>query len=173
MTVDENAKYISKTQLKKAQRVKTLQNALGMPSYKDMKAIITMNLIKDNKIMHEDIDLAETIYKKSIGEVKGKTTRTNTKYQKNKSIEILDELIYKNRDIELSIDTMYVNGSMFLTSISHNIYYCTAQYLPSRKTINYINNLKEIMNISQCAEFKIKSIYCNQEFKNIFQDFAK
>ena len=51
-----------------------------MPSYKDIKTIITMNLIKDNEITHEDIDLAETIYRKSIGEVKGKTTRTNTKY---------------------------------------------------------------------------------------------
>ena len=123
--------------------MKTLQNALGMPSYKDIKTIITMNLIKDNEITHEDIDFAETIYGKSIGEVNGKTTRTNTKYQKNESIEIPEELIYKNRDIELSIDTMYVNGLMFLTSISHKIYDRTEQYLPSRKGINYINNLRK------------------------------
>ena len=89
-----------------------LQNALGMPSYKDIKTIITMSLIKDNEITHKDIDLAETIYGKSIGEVKGKTTRTNTKYQKNESIEIPEELIYKNRDIELRIDKMYANGLM-------------------------------------------------------------
>ena len=172
LSVDDNVQFISKPQLKKAQRVKTLQNALGMPSFQDMKAMITMNLIKDNEITNEDIDLAETIYGKSIGEIKGKTTRINSQYKRNDTIDIPEELIYKNRDVELSLDTMYVNGLMFLTSISHNIYYRTAQYLPSRKAINYVRNLQEIINIYKHAEFNVKNIYCDQEFKTILQDFA-
>ena len=44
-----------------------------MPKYKDLKAIITMNMIKDNKITHEDIDMAEILCGKSMGEIKRKT----------------------------------------------------------------------------------------------------
>ena len=93
LTVTENKKYVSNRQLKKAQDVKRLQNALGMPSYKDLKAIITMNMIKDNKITHEDINLAETIFGKSMGEIKGKTTRQNKTLEDIESINIPEELI--------------------------------------------------------------------------------
>ena len=131
LTVKENTQYISNRQLKKAQDVKRLQNALGIPSCKDWKAIITMNMIKDNQISHEDINLAETVFGKSMGEIKGMTIRHNSKYKDNDSIDIPEELIQQNKNLELSIDTMYVSGLLFLTSISHELYYRTAQYLPS------------------------------------------
>ena len=74
-TVKENTQYISNRQLKRSQDVKRLENALGMSSYKDFKAIITMHLIKDNQISHDDLNLAETVFGKSMGEIKGKTIR--------------------------------------------------------------------------------------------------
>ena len=84
-------------QLKRAQHVKRLQNALGMPSNKDSQAIITMNSIKDNQISHDDINLAETIFGKSMGEIKGKTIRQNKKHEDTKTIIIPEELIDKNK----------------------------------------------------------------------------
>ena len=74
LTVKEKTQFISNRQLKRAQDVKRLQNALGMSSYKDLRAIIIMNLIKDNQISHDDINLAEIVFGKSMGEIKGKTT---------------------------------------------------------------------------------------------------
>ena len=49
LSVEENTQYISNRQLKKVQDVKIIQNALAMPSYRDPKAIITMNMIKDSR----------------------------------------------------------------------------------------------------------------------------
>ena len=51
-----------------------------MPSYKDLKAIITMNIIKDNQISHDDINLADAVFGKSMGVINGKTIRQNKKY---------------------------------------------------------------------------------------------
>ena len=65
---------------------------------------------------------------------------------------------------------MYVNGMIFLTSISHDIYYRTSQYLPSKK--NHVRCIEEIINLYKLAKFKIVAIHCNQEFKSILQDFA-
>ena len=51
--------------------MKRLQNALKMSSYKDLKAIITMNLFHDNQISHDDINLAETVFGKINGRNQG------------------------------------------------------------------------------------------------------
>ena len=87
--------------LKKAQEVNRLQHALGMPIYKDLKAILTMNMIKDNKITHKNIDMAETVFGKSMGEIKGKTIRLNNEYELNDSIDIPEELIKKKQKLKI------------------------------------------------------------------------
>ena len=60
-----------------------------------------------------------------MGEIKDNTIRQNKKHEDEETINIPEELIYKNKDLELSIDTLYVNGLLFLTSISHELYYRT------------------------------------------------
>ena len=123
-----------------------------MPSYKEFKAIITMNLIKYNQISHDDINLAETVFGKSMREINGKTIRQNKKHEDTETINIPEELIDKNKNLELSIDTMYVNGLLFLTSISHELYYRTAQYVPSKNKKNYIKCMEEIITIYKFGE---------------------
>ena len=131
-----------------------------------------MNLIKDNRISHDDINLAEIVFGKSMGEIKDKTIRQNKKHEDTKTFNIPEELIYKNKYLELSIDAMYVNGLLFLTSISHKLYYRTVQYVPSKNKKNYIKRMEKIITIYKFGEFNIKSIHCDQEFRYILQDFA-
>ena len=59
LTVQHNYKFLSNRQIKKAQEVKRRQNVLGMPSNADLKTIITMNMIQNNQITHDDINLAK------------------------------------------------------------------------------------------------------------------
>ena len=106
LSVTENSKFISNKHLQKVQDVKGLHNALGIPSYADLKAIIKINRIKNNKITHKDTNLAERIFGKSSGEIKNKTVRQNSKLQQYDIIVIPEELIQKNKDQELIIDTM-------------------------------------------------------------------
>ena len=104
-----------------------------------------------------------------MGEIKGKTIRQNKTHEDNKTINIPGEFIYKNKDLELSIDAMYVNGSLFLTSISHELYYRTAQYLPTKNKKNYIKYMEEIITIYKFVEFNINSIHFDKEFRYILQ----
>ena len=123
--------------MKKVQDVKRFQSALGMLSYRDLKAIITLKMIKDNQISPEDINLAETVFGKSMGEIKGKIIRHNRKHEDNDTIDIPEELIHKNKHLEVCIYTMYVTGLLFLTSTSHELYYRTTRtcHLNTKKTI--------------------------------------
>ena len=67
---------------------------------------------------------------------------------------------------------MYVTGMMFLTSISHDIYYRNSQHLPSKNESNHVRCMEKITNLYKLAKFKIAAIHCDQEFKSTLQDFA-
>ena len=74
-TVEENLQYLSSYQQQRAKKARKVFKALGTPTTKDLKAIIRMNLIKNSKIILEDVDLTEKIFGPNIGLLKSKTTR--------------------------------------------------------------------------------------------------
>ena len=69
---------------------------LKAPTVEDLKSIIQMNLINDNKITLEYVNLAEKRYGPGIGLIKGKTTRSKILSKETNQINIPKELIDKN-----------------------------------------------------------------------------
>jgi hypothetical protein len=50
---------------------------MGTPTVDDLKAMIHMNLIKNNVVTMDDVNLAEKAYGPDVGGIKGKTTRSS------------------------------------------------------------------------------------------------
>jgi hypothetical protein len=88
-----------------------------LPSIQDFKAIISSNAIRNNPVTLEDINIAERIFGPEIRRIKGTTTRTKPTPVISNYIEIPEELINKQKNVTLCIDTMYVNGITFLTTV--------------------------------------------------------
>eukprot|EP00957_Ditylum_brightwellii_P180599 13756554-Ditylum_brightwellii.AAC.1 len=61
-TVEENPQFFSPRQQNRAKQARKLLEALRSPSVPDLKAMICMNLIKDNQITTEDVNLAIKAY---------------------------------------------------------------------------------------------------------------
>ena len=78
-----------------------------------------------------------------------------------------------NKNVNLSIDKMYINEICFFTSISEDIHYRTAQFIPNRKADTYQKALKEVINLYQKGDFRIKNIYCNNKFGKMFKDLIR
>ena len=72
-TIEENKLFFTQRQYQRARRARELYHALGTPSIKDFKSIITTNAISDNPVNTEDIELAQQIFGEDIGSLKGKT----------------------------------------------------------------------------------------------------
>ena len=101
----------------------------------------------------EDIEIAQQIFGTDIGLLKGKTTRQKLLPVVNDYIKLPKKLFTKQQNIVLCIDGIKVNGLIFLTTISKNLYYRTAQYIES-KSINYYKQaIKEIIMIYNKAGF--------------------
>jgi hypothetical protein len=124
-----------------------------------------MNLIANNPVTTEDIEIAEEIFGPDIGSLKGKTTRRKPAPVINDYIEIPPELTTKQQDVILCIDGMKVNGLSFLTTISKNICYQTAQFIASKLISLYKEALKEVIQVYNKAGFKIIKIRADNEFR--------
>jgi len=113
---------------RKSKKARALYWVLGKSLLDDLKAMISMNLIKNNSVTTEDINLAANAFRPDVSTIKGKTTRINLAPAVGNLVEILDELLETHQDITISIDGLTVNSLKFQSTISHDIYYHTAQF---------------------------------------------
>jgi hypothetical protein len=104
--------------------------ALVFPTVRDLKAVLKMNSIRNCPVTEHDIDMAVQIYDPNVASLKGKTTRVKPTIVVEDVISIPPELLDAQRHVELHIDTLYINGMTFLTTISSHICYRTAQWVP-------------------------------------------
>ena len=118
-----------------------------------MKAAIHMNAITNSPVTTADVDLAEKIFGPDIATIKGKATQQKPMPVTSGVIEIPKELIAAQQDVTLCMDDMKVNGLWFLTSISRNIYYRTAQYVMKKEATEYLEAIEQIIAIYNRAGF--------------------
>eukprot|EP00957_Ditylum_brightwellii_P124123 9462209-Ditylum_brightwellii.AAC.1 len=90
-----------------------------------------INLIKNNKVSTEDVNLAEKAFGPDISAIKGKTTRSEPTPVMNNKVEIPKELITVQQNVTILMDRLSMNGLKFLTTETHDIFYCIAQYATS------------------------------------------
>ena len=131
-----------------------------------------MNAINNNPVTMEDIALAEAIFGSDIGSLKGKTTRQKPMPVVNNQVEIPRELIAAQKHVTLYMDTMNVNGLSFLTTISGNIYYRTAQLTVKKTAREYEECLGEIFRLYQAANFTVTEIICDNEYQDLKNPMA-
>ena len=108
-----------------------------------------------------------------MSSIKGKTTRRKPLPVVDNVIEIPNELLDIHRDVVLSVDGITVNGLNFFTTISHDIFFRTAQYVPSTHAVHYRECLDEIIAIYRGGSFDVTVIYCDNEFHKAFDGYAE
>ena len=121
-TVKDNMKFLSKRQQGRAKKAHELYEAMGTPTVDDLKAMIRMNLIKNNVVTTDDVNLATKAYRPDVSGIKGKTTRKTPTTVESNIVEIPDELLEIQQDLKVSMDGMTVNSLKLLTTIlSHDL----------------------------------------------------
>jgi hypothetical protein len=120
-TVKDNMKFLSKRQQEQAKKARELLEVMGIPTVDNLKAMIRMNLIKNNVVTTEDVNLATKAYGPDISGIQGKTTRQKPTTVESNIVEIPDELLDIQQDLKMSMDDMTVNSLKFLTAILHDL----------------------------------------------------
>jgi hypothetical protein len=172
-TLEQNLECLSPHQRARAHKARALYDALGTPTVEDLKAMIRMNLIRNNKVTTKDVNLAVKAFGPDVGNIKGKARRRRPTPVSNNIIEIPDELLEVQRDVVMSMDGMTVPSSLIvLTAISHEIFYRTAQYVQTNTAAIYEKALDEVLRTYKRAQFQVTEIHCDNEFHKLMDPFA-
>jgi hypothetical protein len=134
--------------------------------------MIRMNLIKNNVVTTEDVNLAMKAYGPDISGIKGKTTRQKPTTVVDNTVEIPEGLLEMQQDLKVSMDGMTVNSMIFLTAISHDLYYRTAQYVTNPVASVDKVCMKELVMICKKGGFNITDIHCDNEFHKVMDPFS-
>jgi hypothetical protein len=108
-TLEQNLDYLSPRQRTRAYKARALYEAMGTPTVEDLKAMIRINLIHNNKVTTKDVNLAVKAFGPDVGNIKGKATRRRPTPVSNNNIEIQDKLLEVQRDVVMSMDGLTVN----------------------------------------------------------------
>ena len=84
-------------------------------------------------------------------------------------VMIPSELLMKHRQIELCMDTMFVNKQPFLTCIDKSVRFCSLVPLKSRSGEEYLRALQLIMRHYNKGGFFIQLIHCDGEYKQLIE----
>jgi hypothetical protein len=80
-----------------------------------------MNAIQNCPVTVEEVNILERIFGPDISSLRGKLTRQKPKPVRQDLIEIPKEIIGKHHNIELCMDTVYINECGMLTAIDQTI----------------------------------------------------
>ena len=133
-------KGYSKRDYSRAILARKIQRAIGRPNTQKIMKIVTNNQLPNCPISTKDIVAAEAIFGLDIGMLEGKTRRKKTIL-----VSIIKPIPIPERykDITLAIDIMYINAIPFLTTISRNIKFGSAQAIPDRTHKSIYNALRK------------------------------
>eukprot|EP00957_Ditylum_brightwellii_P025330 1916487-Ditylum_brightwellii.AAC.1 len=110
---------------------------VGCPSLDDDKNIIKMDLLPNSPFSVKDINNTEFVFGSDLGALKGKTVRKTPEPVVTDYIEVPRDLIDLHKEVTVVADILYINKILFLTSVSRNIKFTTAQQINNRKNLPY------------------------------------
>ena len=141
-----------------------MYHIVGTLTMENFKSLLQMNIIKNCPVTVEDVNIADQIFGPNMSSLKGKSTRCKPRPVRKKLIEIPKELITKHQNVELCMDTMYVNESGMLTAIDRTIKFQSLVPIETRQHKEYFRALDTILRLYNSAGFVIKVIHCNGEY---------
>jgi hypothetical protein len=167
---DKKAFYTSR-QVDRAKKARDLLHTLRCPTVADMKKAIKMNSIMNCPVSVDDVNLDEKIHGPDVASLKGKSTRSRPIPVINDIIEIPKELIAAQNEVDLCIDTLFINSLPFLATVSKNMKYRTCYYVKSIQMSDYRSAIDQVIKIYSDAGFTIKCIHTDNEYEPLIVHF--
>ena len=108
-----------------------------------------MNLIKNSKITIEGMNLIEKVFRSDISYLKSKTTRRKLIPVLNNIVDIPLKLLRVNKKVKISLDSLQLNGSHFISNIFYIIFDRMTQYIQNTRAPALIESFNNIHDFCQ------------------------
>ena len=163
-TVAENMSKFSKREVKGAEVARALHVTLERPSINDFNWIVRSNQIKDSPVTLRDVQVATSIWGKSVSKLKGSTTRTKSVPVSRDYIKVPKELLNLHREVFLTADIFFVNKIPFFLTFSRKICFTAVNHLANRTVVQTFQAFKEACQCCLQRGFRITALHADGEF---------
>ena len=168
-TVKENKHFLTPRQQQRAKEARDLYHILGPITSTNFKHLLKTNILRDTKVIAEDVNLADKVYGQDIGDLKGKTTRRKPDSVVEDLVEIPPELIEQHENLHLCIDIMYVHSYLVFASIDKSIKYRVTVPMKNRTSKELFRAIDVVLRQYNDAGFTVTKIYCDREFQYLME----
>ena len=107
----------------------------------------------------DDVNLAKKSYGPDVGEIKGKNMRNRPKIVVRNIVDITEEFLEVQQDLKVLMDGLKVNLLKFLSTISLELYYRTAQYATKPVASVYEGCMDKLLSVYKKGGFNITEIH--------------
>ncbi len=166
-TIQGNAEGYTKKEMKEAAEARRAISMVGGPTEQTFTHMIRHNIIADCPITPNAITRAHDIYGPGLIGIRGKTTRRKPKAVRNTIVTIPRKIIERNRHVWLAADVMFVDGLAFIVTVSRDIKFITAQYLPTRTSTDLAGSLRKTIQLYQRGGFRVQTLLLDGEFDKV------
>jgi hypothetical protein len=164
-SVKTQNEQFSKKDVKRAERVRRLQNSTGPMALTDYVSAVSAGQIQNCPVTPTDIKVAEIISGPNVMCLKGKTTRSTTKQARMEPIQIPISISEKYKNVTLAVDIMFVRGYRFLVSVSEHIVFGTAGYIRDAKILTIANSFARVCNLYRTRGFRVTIAMMDGQFE--------
>ena len=155
-TVQKNDEEYSQHQIQDAKKACDFYAKVGYTSVRDFKTIISKNLNLNCPMTASVVVRADKIYGQDILSLKGKITRTKPKPLVIDYLVMPKNILENNKKITLSIDIMFVNKIMFITTINRHIKFTTVEAIQKRIKLQLSESIKNVIAFYTQRGFKVE-----------------
>jgi hypothetical protein len=170
-TIKTNREGFTERDNERAKRARKALGLVGYPSPKYFKHMVSSNMIKNCPVTSIEVTNANKIFGPDLATLKGKTVRITPPPVATDYVQIPKEIMSLNRNITLTIDTMFVNGLPFMVSIYRKIKFTTVEYLLGRKQNHLVKSI--IINLYKQQGFTIETALMDREFECLRADLPE
>jgi hypothetical protein len=164
-TVQGNYEGHTKREVMRAKEVRRAQAMMGNPSKQDFKGMVSNNMVPNCPNDCQYITNPRTIFGPDLASVRGKTVRRTPAPVVTDYVAILWGIVERNQIVTMAADVFFVNGTVFLVTLSWKIKFVTAEHMPVRTAKSLSKHLDRVLQVYPCAGFNVRITLMDKEFE--------
>ena len=165
-TLEENLKNFTRRQRNGIEQAHRVYILVGRPSHDNFLRMISHRQLPNCPVTLDDARNMMIAYGPNTAAIQGKTTRSKPKHVlSNRLVPLEPSILQAHRDVTLAMDIFFVDGLIFLLTVSRNLRFYTIHDLQNRSMANQVlPRLKFVLAMYHARGFRVTEIHADPEF---------
>ena len=162
-TVRENFGLFTEKQVEKAIAARDMQARLAHPTDDKFKQMVSSKILKNCSVVANDITNARSIFGPNLPGLRGKTGRQRPERVVLEYLDIPRDFYRLHHFVTLTADIVFVNSLPFLTTMSRDIRFGTAEHVPSCTARQLAKSLMKVVKVYALGGFVVQNVLMDGE----------